>query len=82
MNPNIAKLKYSIVSGSHRPGPVLCWSLIKSKMPHKTGKTQQPLNTFQAEMMHGPVDPVTGNKGKLGLIPSNMSAMVDLRRSS
>ena len=82
VNPNIAKLKASIVSAqsSARPGVVLELDQIADAT--QNWQNTLLLHTFQAEMVHGPVDPVTGNKVKLGLIPSNMSAMVDLRGSS
>ena len=82
LNPNVVKLKSSIVSAqsSARPGVVL--ELDQIADAQQNWQNTLLLHTFQAEMVYGSMEiGATGNKNKLGLIPSSMSAMVDLRGS-
>merc|ERR1719186_2019082 len=78
-NPNYASLSSSIVSAqsSARPGVVL--ELDQVTDAQQNWQNTLLLHTFQAEMVSGSLCP--GFKTKLGLIPSSMSAMVDLRGS-
>jgi len=81
-NPNYASFSSSIVSAqsSARPGVVL--ELDQISDAQQNWQNTLLLHTFQAEMVSGSPDAsATGMKPKLGLIPSSMSAMVDLRGS-
>eukprot|EP00090_Calanus_glacialis_P031935 TRINITY_DN5300_c0_g1_i1.p1 TRINITY_DN5300_c0_g1~~TRINITY_DN5300_c0_g1_i1.p1 ORF type:complete len:2845 (+),score=1055.83 TRINITY_DN5300_c0_g1_i1:272-8536(+) len=80
-NPNYASLSSSIVSAqsSARPGVVL--ELDQIADAQQNWQNTLLLHTFQAEMVSGSLTPGPGFKPKLGLIPSSMSAMVDLRGS-
>ena len=78
--PHLASLATTVVSAqsSARPGAVL--ELDQVQDSSGTGKTTLLLHTFQAEMVHSSSEAILGSK--LGLIPSSMSAMVDLQTSS
>ena len=78
LNPGLVKLNSSIVSAqsSARPGVVLELEQIAGS--EQSWQNTLLLHTFQAEMVYGGLDTPGSN---LGLIPSSMSAMVDLRGS-
>merc|ERR1719318_663558 len=80
-NPNYTSLSSSIVSAQStaRPGVVL--ELDQIADAQQNWQNTLLLHTFQAEMVSGSLTHGPGFKPKLGLIPSSMSAMVDLRGS-